>query len=74
MPRWSSFGRPSRWWQNLPKFRCGPMSVCNRGGHRVTALAEEVAAETDLDLRVHDKGEAVLGGLPSELPEEEEQR
>lgn len=50
------------------------MSVCNRGGHRVTALAEEVAAETDLDLRVHDKGEAVLGGLPSELPEEEEQR
>jgi hypothetical protein len=37
------------------------------------ALEEEVAAETDLDLRVHDEGEAGLGGL-SELPEEEEQR
>ena len=37
------------------------------------ALEEEVAAESDLDLRVHDEGEAGLGGL-SELPEEEEQR
>jgi hypothetical protein len=38
------------------------------------ALEEEVALETDLDLRVHDEGEAGLGGLPSELPEEEEPR
>jgi hypothetical protein len=38
------------------------------------ALEEEVAEETDLDLTVHDAGEAGLGGLPSELPEDEEER
>jgi hypothetical protein len=38
------------------------------------ALEEELAEETDLDLTVQDAGDAGLGGLPSELPEEEEER
>ena len=38
------------------------------------AVEEEVAVETDLDLTVRDEGEAGLGGLPRETPEEEEQR
>jgi hypothetical protein len=36
------------------------------------ALEEELAEETDLDLTVQDAGDAGLGGVPSELPEEEE--
>jgi hypothetical protein len=66
------------------------MVTCNEGGHvsprkptvddlddvddEDGVLEEEVAAETDLDLTVRDEGGAGLGGLPRELPEEEEQR
>jgi hypothetical protein len=35
-------------------------------------LEEEVTAETDLDLTDHDESDAGLGGLPQNLPEEEE--
>ena len=35
-------------------------------------LEEEAAEPTDLDLTVHDEAEAGLGGLPSDLEEEEE--
>jgi hypothetical protein len=37
-------------------------------------LEEEAAQETDLDLKVHDQAEAGLGGLPSDLAEEAEER
>ena len=36
------------------------------------ALAEEVATNADLKLTVTDESEAGLGGLPQNLPEEEE--
>jgi hypothetical protein len=35
-------------------------------------LEEERAAETDLDLTVHNESEAGLGGLPQDVTEEEE--
>src|SRR4029078_11295336 len=38
------------------------------------ALEEEVATTADLKLTVTDESEAGLGGLPQNLPEEEEER
>jgi hypothetical protein len=35
-------------------------------------LQEEVTGESDLDLTVRDEAEAGLGGLPQDLPDEEE--
>jgi len=35
-------------------------------------LQDEVTEESDLDLTVRDETEAGLGGLPQDLPEEEE--
>jgi hypothetical protein len=35
-------------------------------------LEEELSEKTDLDLTVRNEGEAGLGGLPSDEPEEEE--
>jgi hypothetical protein len=35
-------------------------------------VEEELSEKTDLDLTVRNEGEAGLGGLPSDAPEEEE--
>ena len=36
------------------------------------AVEEELVRETDLDLTVHDEGDAGLGGAPAETEESEE--
>jgi hypothetical protein len=79
--------RPSRPSPNLPKLRGSPFFTGTGGDmspRKPTVddlddvddedgtLEEEVATNSDLDLTVTDESEAGLGGLPQNLPQEEE--